>query len=123
MMADTRNQLLELLHMARALLRSMDGVLSSRTNGRDAFHFVSYKTYVEKYNRLVEAVGQLGVTDQGILDIYDTKKMPGIGDTLDIQQTSSFQSTHGSLSMLCAFLESKVGIGKPRTSCGSCVSF
>ena len=112
MKADTRNQLLELLQMARALLRSMDGVLSSRTNERDVFHFVSYKTYAEKYNLLVEAVARLGVVDQGILSTFNTEKMPGIGDTLDIQQTSAFQSTHGSLSMLCAFLESKVDIGE-----------
>ena len=112
MKADTRNQLLELLHMARALLRSMDGVLSSRTNERGASDFVSYKTYAEKYNLLVEAVVRLGVVDQGILGTYDTKKMPGISKTLGTYQTAYFHGIHGNLSMLCAFLESKVGIGE-----------
>ena len=112
MKADPRNQLLELLQVSRALLRSMDDVLSSRTNERDAFHFASYKTYAVQYNRLIEAFVRFGVADQGILVTYDTEKMPGIGDTLDIQQRSFFQSIHGSLSMLCAFLESNVGIGE-----------
>ena len=97
--------------MARALLRSMDGVVASGAEG-DAWHFVSYRTYAVQYNRLVEAVSRLGVMNQGILGTYDTEKMPGIGDTIGIQQKSYFQSIHGSLSMLCALLESKVGIGE-----------
>ena len=113
MNADSGDQLRELLNMARALLRSMDGVVSSSaTRDGDVWHFSSYRAYAEQYNRLVKAVLHLGVVDQGILGTYDMKNMPGIADTIPIQQTSYFQSIHGSLSMLCAFLESKTGVGE-----------
>lgn len=124
-MTDSKGERLgELLLMARALLRSMDSVVeSAAAKEKDVWHFVSYQAYAAHYNRLVEAVLRAGVADQGVLGMYDLKKMPGMGDTLDMQQRSYFQTIHGSLSMLCAFLESKAGVAETSAELRSLLEF
>ena len=97
------------LNMARALLRSMDSVISSAPKNSSVWHFASYKGYATQYTRLVNAISVLRPLPDGILFPYDLEKIKGIGDTIDIQQKSLFQQIHGDLSMLCSWLDSAIG--------------
>ncbi len=103
------DQLEQYLNMARALLRSMDSVISSVPEDKNVWHFASYKGYATQYTRLVEAIAALQPLPNGILFPYDLEKIRGIGDTIDIQQKSQFQQVHGDLSMLCSWLDTAIG--------------
>jgi REase_DpnII-MboI len=105
-MTDKRQKLESYLASANALLRSME--LAPTSNPADVWRFTSYKQYIRKYNQLVEAVSAVETIDVPI-DRYDEAKVPGIGDTIAIQQTELFQSVHANLSVLRAWLEQKVG--------------
>lgn len=105
--------LLDLLQMAKALLRSMDTVISRATNKQEqTWHFTSYGVYAQHCKMLMEKAGQLGVLDMGVIGVFDLEKMRGIGDTVHIQQDQYFHGIHGSLSMLCAVMESRLGLTK-----------
>ena len=102
-------QLEQYLNMARALLRSMDSVISNVPEDRNVWHFASYKGYATQYTRLVEAISTLQPLPKSILFPYDLDKIGGIGDTVDIQQKSLFHHVHGDLSMLCSWLDAVIG--------------
>ena len=103
------NQLEVYLNMARALLRSMDSVVSSMPTEGNAWHFASYKIYATQYTRLVKAITAIKTLPDGILFPYDVEKISGIGKTIGIEQKSMFQQVHGDLSMLCSWLEFAIG--------------
>ena len=54
--SEKARQLEQYLNMARALLRSMDSVISNVPEDTSVWHFVSYKGYAIQYTRLVEAI-------------------------------------------------------------------
>ena len=97
------------LNMARALLQSMDSVISNVPEDTSVWHFASYKVYATQYTRLVGAIAAVEPLPNGILFPYDLDKINGIGDTLHIQQKSMFQQVHGDLSMLCSWLDATLG--------------
>ena len=107
-----QNRLQELLHIGRALLKSMNTVMSTGAakEGGDVWHYGSFANYARRYTDLVNAVVNLGIVDKTVLLVYDTDKLPSVGDTLAVQQKQIFHGVHANLSMLCAFLESKSGL-------------
>lgn len=107
--SEKAQQLEQYLTMARALLQSMDSVISNVPEDTSVWHFVSYKGYATQYTRLVEAIAALEPLPKGILFPYDLHKISGIGDTVHIQQKSMFQQVHGDLSMLCSWLDAILG--------------
>ena len=110
MTMDQKAQKLEqYLNMARALLQSMDSVISNVPEDTSVWHYASYKGYATQYTRLVEAIAALEPLPNGILFPYDIDKISGVGDTLHIQQKSMFQQVHGDLSMLCSWLDAALG--------------
>ena len=110
MTMDQKAQKLEqYLNMARALLQSMDSVISNVPEDTSVWHYASYKGYATQYTRLVEAIAALEPLPNGILFPYDINKISGVGDTLHIQQKSMFQQVHGDLSMLCSWLDAALG--------------
>ena len=104
------NQLEVYLTMARALLRSMDSVVSSMPENGHVWHFASYKTYATQYTKLVQAISAIESLPEGVLFPYDLNKIPGVGNTIAIQQKSLFQQVHGDLSMLCSWLDVRIGM-------------
>ena len=107
--SEKAQQLEQYLNMARALLQSMDRVISNVPEDTSVWHFVSYKGYATQYTRLAKAIAALEPLPLGILFPYDIDNISGIGDTLHIQQKSMFQQVHGDLSMLCSWLDATLG--------------
>ena len=104
----TNNEKLrEFLMFANSLLDSMEQSIRSSDEG-NVWKHTSYKTYARKYNQLVNEVAKV-TGGTALLDVYDLDKMPGLGDTIAIQQKNYFDSVHANLSVLKAFLENKVG--------------
>ena len=106
---ENSDQLEVYLTMARALLQSMDSVVSSMPEAGNPWHFVSYKAYASRYTSLVQAISAIESLPEGILFPYDLDTIRGIGDTIAIQQQSMFRQVHGDLSMLCSWLELAIG--------------
>lgn len=95
--------------MARSLLASMDAVISNTPRGGEVWHFNSYKYYAIQYNRLVERISTLNLQGTDLLNQFNENKIPGVGDTIHIQQHSIFQAVHGELSMLCSWIDIALG--------------
>jgi hypothetical protein len=102
-----RNDLLELLHAGRALLESMNTAAASDSESH--WKYAGYKTYMTSYNALLLAVAAK-VQLPDFLFSYDLKRVPGLGDTIGLQQKEFFGGVHANLSVLCAFLESKLDL-------------
>ena len=80
--SEKEQQLEQYLNMARALLQSMDSVISNVPKDTSVWHFASYKGYATQYTRLGEAIAGLEPLPNGILFPYDIDKISSIGDTL-----------------------------------------
>lgn len=101
-----RDQLSEILSLARALRDSMDE--SVRLEGENIWKFVGYKNFARRYNDLVGAV--VGIVGQVPLFAFDAEKMPGIHDTTAMAQKAYFDSARAELSLLVGYLENKLGV-------------
>lgn len=102
----TREQLTNYLAAADALLVSMN--TSVAADGESVWKYGGFYTYARKYNQLVQAVSKL-VTVETVVDLYDMEKMPSAYETIASQQKEIFEGIHANLSILKAFLESKLG--------------
>lgn len=71
--------------------------------------YAGFKTYMRSYNALVQSVASK-VTVPSFLFGYNIDLVPGIGDTVGMQQQEYFQGVHANLSILLAFLESKLDL-------------
>lgn len=102
-----RNELREHLHAAKALLASMNVASADIAGG--VWKYAGFKTYMRSYNALVQSVASK-VTVPSFLFGYNIDLVPGIGDTVGMQQQEYFQGVHANLSILLAFLESKLDL-------------
>lgn len=102
MEADNK-KLSEYLMFANSLLDSMEQSIKDEPDS-NVWKYTSYKTYARKYNQLVQEVAKI-INGTALLDVFDIEKMPGLGDTIPIQQKNYFDSVHVNLSILKAFLE------------------
>ena len=69
----------------------MDAVIASVPEGGPVWHFNSYGQYAVLYNRLVKSVIASWPSSTDLLSYFDENKIPGVGDTLHVQQHSIFQ--------------------------------
>ena len=106
---DNTKRLEEILAMSRALLASMDRVMSTVPDSGSAWHFASFRDYAQHYNRLARAATEAEPSISPLLVLYDEAKLPNFANSLDMQQHSLFQNVHGSISMLCALISSNLG--------------
>jgi hypothetical protein len=98
----------ELLMFSNALLDSMEQSVKSSPES-NVWKHSSYKTYLRKYNQLVDEV--IKVTEgTALLDYYNLDNIPSMGNTIAIQQKNYFDSVHANLKILKAFLENKIGL-------------
>ena len=106
---DNTKRLEEILAMSRALLASMDHVISTVPDSGSTWHFSSFRDYALQYNRLARVAAKAEPSISPLLILYDEEKMPNLANTLHIQQHSLFQNVHGNMSMLCALISSNLG--------------
>ncbi|MDE0089118.1 MAG: hypothetical protein OXU23_25600 [Candidatus Poribacteria bacterium] len=104
-----KQQLENILAMAKALLSSMDTVIKSVPKSDNLWHFASYRSYAEQYNALVSRMFELEPKTTNLFAYYNMDNIRGNTDTLPLQQHSIFQDVHGNLSMLCAWIDSELG--------------
>jgi len=104
-----QDQLKEYLHVASALLDSMNTSLRSNSDDNNLWRYSGYWQYARKYNQLVEAIAKI-MAIETVVDVYDMEKLPSIGNTVIPQQKAYFEEVHANLSILKAYLESKLDI-------------
>jgi hypothetical protein len=100
-------KLKEYLLYANALLDSMRASVSRDPAG--VWKFISYRTYIKKYNALLLKVTQ-EVPADAILDIYDLKQIPDEFNSPGALQQHLFESVFTNLSVLKSFLENKLNM-------------
>lgn len=93
---------------ANALLDSMEQSIKTEPEV-NVWKHSSYGTYIRKYNQLVQEVAKV-TEGTSLLDVFNLDKLPGMGDTIAIQQKGFFDSVHANLTILKVFLENKVGL-------------
>jgi hypothetical protein len=103
------DQLKEFLHIANALLESMNTSLLTRSDENNLWKYSGYWQYARKYNQLVQAISQV-IQIETIIDLFDMKNLPTEGNTVPFQQKAFFESVHANLSILKAYLETKLNI-------------
>jgi hypothetical protein len=97
-----REKLKEFLHIANALLESMNA--SVHGDGENIWKYSSYWHFARKCDRLVEEVSKV-ISVSNIIDRYNLKNLPTLGDTVLPQQQAYFDDVHANLSILKAYLE------------------
>jgi hypothetical protein len=97
----------ELLAAATALLDSMDK--SVRVSCADVAKYSSYKEYARKYVDLLDAICKV-IRVAAVVDRYNVEAMPGVYDTTVFRQKEYFDSVHANLSILKAYLESRLDV-------------
>lgn len=75
--------------MAEALLDAMIVAVPSSASG-DVWRFASYKSYMRKYNDLVQRVGDLVGHIDAPVDLYNLDAVPGSTSTIAMQQQGYF---------------------------------
>jgi len=110
---ENKDKLKEYLSFTSALLDSMEKSVKSNSES-NIWKYSSYETYMRKYNVLVKEVASV-TSGTALLDLYDLKKVPKMGNTIAMQQKGFFDSVHSDLSILKAFLENKIGIREDKT--------
>ena len=104
-----QDQLKEYLHLSNALLESMNTSMHNDQDNANIWKDTGYWQYARKYNQLVMEVSKTIRIDT-IVDLFDIKKLPTEGDRVPFQQRAFFESVHANLSILKAYLETKLDI-------------
>lgn len=94
------------LRIAEALLDAMRDAISATDPG-DPWRFASYRQYMRKYNDLLASVTAVEPVEAPV-DHYNLDAVPGLGDTLGMQQQSYFESVRANLTILRAYLQNRV---------------
>lgn len=106
-----RNQLLEYLQAANALLDSMNASVCEDSDSM--FRHASFNIYMRKYNQLLGAVSVV-TSVSSVCDLYDLDRALGSHDTNLIQQKEYFDEVHANLSILKSFLENRLDMKADR---------
>jgi len=105
-------KLKEYLSLTNALLDSMQASVDRDSNGM--WKFISYRTYMAKYNGLVLKVAQEVQPEPllELLDVYDMKTIPDEFNSPGAEQQHLFEAVCTNLAILKSFLENRVNIRK-----------
>lgn len=90
--------------MAEALADAMTAAVSGRA---DTWRHASFRQFVRKYNELAELANSVERVNAP-LDFWDLDRVPGIGDTIPMQQEAYFESVRANLAILIAYLRNRV---------------
>jgi hypothetical protein len=97
----------ELRGQCVALLKAMDA--SRAAGGDDPWPHSSFKTFMRKYNELVQGA-RAAMKLTALVDLYDLDKVPSAFDTTTIQQRIFFDEVYANLSILRASIEANGGL-------------
>jgi len=97
----------EYLLQVIALLESMNTSVGADTDS--VWKYAGYKQYIRKYNQLVEVISRV-VNIDAVVDVYNPDHIPDAMSTIAMQQKELFESVHANLSILKAYLESKLNL-------------
>jgi hypothetical protein len=107
-----QEQLRRLLSKANALIEAMRySIDSARPN--DVWRYSSYKTFMTKYNDLVEEAAPFLRQDR--IYRFDLNKIAGNVDTIAMVQKTYFDQVHSNLLMLKSIIEGEVGYAEDET--------
>ncbi len=108
----TEQKLKEYLSLTNALLDSMRASVDRNSNGM--WKFISYRTYMAKYNGLGLKVAQEVQPEPllELLDVYDMKTIPDEFNSPGALQQHLFEAVCTNLAILKSFLENRVNIRK-----------
>lgn len=93
---------------AKALKDSMERSLAS-TSDKNIWKYASYKTYMDKYQQIVQQVSGL-VPITAPLGVWDLQKVQGWFETSGIVQQEYYEAMYTNLNLLIAFLEHSIGL-------------
>ena len=103
-----KNKLRQHLKLSVSLLHAMDAALHAE-HSENHWKYGGYKQFARKYMQIVDLISK-EIELPPIMDYYDLERIPGGGDTLPFQQKEIFESVYANLSLLRAFLETKIGV-------------
>jgi hypothetical protein len=104
-----RSKIKELRDHCVALQSAMDASRNSRTD--DVWLHSSFKTFMRKYNELVQRAQSILLIDAPV-DLYDLDKVPSAFDSITIQQRIYFDEVYTNLLILRAFIEANGGLNE-----------
>lgn len=104
----TIQELKGILLAARALKDSMENSLAS-TPSNNIWKYASYKSYMEKYQQILQQVSGL-ITVTAPVGMWDTNKVKGSFDTTIVTQQEYYEAVYTNISILIAFVEHSVGL-------------
>lgn len=103
-----RDKLKGYMQMITSLLESMRASADRDKDG--PWRFVSFRTYIRKYNDLVALIAQEVRIIDAPVDLYKLEAIPSEFDSPGIQQQQLFESVYTNLGILKAFLETKLDL-------------
>lgn len=103
-----RERIRDFLRWTDALLRSMEVCLRG-DDPENLWRHAGYKVFARKYIQILLEVRKV-VELPPILDAFDIERMPGVGDTVTLQQKSIFEAVHANVSLLKSYLEGELGV-------------
>lgn len=104
-----QSKIKELRDHCIALQRAMDASRTSRAD--DIWLHSSFKTFMRKYNELVQRVQGVMRLDAPV-DLYDLEKVPTAFDSVTIQQRIFFDEVYTNLLILRSFIEANGGLSQ-----------
>lgn len=93
---------------AKALKDSMGQSLAATTHN-NIWRYASYRTYMGKYQQIVQQVSKL-ISVTVPLSIWDIHKIKGSSETTTTFQQECYEAVYANLNILIAFLEHSLGL-------------
>lgn len=110
MTEERKKEMYNLLAYAKSLRMAIIRIYDSDTG--NTWRFSSYRDYVRKYNELAISFSKITTPPSGklLVDVYDIDKIPGMGNTIPIQQKSYFDNMLANIEIMIGFLELHLNI-------------
>ena len=103
-----KDKLRQYLTYTVSLQRVMETVLQTERTLQAYQQHNGFKVFARKYVQIINLIG-MDIKLPQILDSYDVDNIPGPGHMLPYQRVEIFESVYANLSILRAFLETKIG--------------
>lgn len=108
MAEENKENLREFLKWVIALQNAMENV--TKNGGQNnIWNYSGYKVFARKFEQLAVDINK-HIHFPPFIEIYDAGKLPGIGDTVHMQQREIFEGVYANVSLLRSFLEGKIGL-------------
>jgi len=109
-----KDKIKRLLANTNALLEAMRFSIHSAVGPDDIWKYASYKTFLIKYNRLVDLSAPF-LQDPSMLDKFDAERIPEPASATWPQQKQMFDWAFSNISLLKSLLEGEIGYADDET--------